>query len=143
MHAQHRRLWFALGIVLGFCGSVPRAADKPSLEPPTVLDLRLTTSNELSGVSRQALIHETESIWREANVQLRWITDTTKPDADRPLRVLVTRRAVTAANAHSWPVGELLRFEDSSAIAMASICCRTYGFVLQPFLLPHLRGFFT
>ena len=121
MHAQHRRLWFALGIVLGFCGSVPRAADKPSLEPPTVLDLRLTTSNELSGVSRQALIHETESIWREANVQLRWITDTTKPDADRPLRVLVTRRAVTAANAHSWPVGELLRFEDSSAIAMASI----------------------
>jgi hypothetical protein len=28
---------------------------------------------------------------------------------------------VTAENTHSWPVGELLRFEDSSAIAMASI----------------------
>jgi hypothetical protein len=121
MTAQYKRIWLALGIVLGFCGTVPRAADKPSLEPPALLNLRLTTSNELSGVSRRALINETESIWRDANVQLRWITGVTKPDAGRPLRILVTRRAVDGANSHSWPVAELLRFEDSSAIAMASI----------------------
>jgi hypothetical protein len=121
MAPQPKRVWLALGIVLGFCGTVPRAVGKSPIEPPAVLNLRLTTSNELSGVSRRALIQETESIWREANVQLRWITDNTKPDDGRPLRVLVTRRAVTAENTHSWPVGELLRFEDSSAIAMASI----------------------
>jgi hypothetical protein len=121
MHTRSKRVLVVSAIVLGFCGTVPRAADNPSLEPATVLNLRLTTSNELSGVSQRALVNETESIWRDANVQLRWLTDHTGTDSGRPLRILVTRRAVTAANTHSWPVGELLRFEDNSAIAMASI----------------------
>jgi len=121
MSTQSKRISVVLGIVLGLWGTAPRAADKPSLEPPTVLNLRLTTSDELSGVSQRALVNETESIWRDANVQLRWITDNTNGDSGRPLRILVTRRAVTARQAHSWPVGELLRFEDRSAIAMASI----------------------
>lgn len=114
-----------LAVVLGVCGATSRAADKPSLEP-TVLNLRLTTSNELPPVSQRALVDESEAIWRDANVQLRWLTGKTGPansdsGAERPLRILVTRRAVTAASTHSWPVGELLRFQDSSAIAMASI----------------------
>ena len=121
MNAGSHRVLVVLVIVLGFCGIAPRAADRTSIDQPTVLSLRLTTSSELSGVSQRALVNETNAIWRDANVQLRWVKDNTDLAADRPLRILVTRRAVTAANAHSWPVGELLRFHDSSAIAMASI----------------------
>jgi hypothetical protein len=122
MDARLRLALLVFSIVLGFCVAAPRAADKkPPREPATVLNLRLTTSNELSGVSQRALVRETESIWRDADVQLRWLTDNSNTDAERPLRILVTRRAVTAASKESWPVGELLRFEDSSAIALASI----------------------
>lgn len=127
MRALSRHVWLTVSIVLGFCGTVPRAADIPSPSPetPSVVYLRLTPSNELSGLSQKALVNEAESIWRDANVQLRWISGNANANANavagRPLRVLVTRRAVTAASTHSWPVGELLRFEDSSAIALASI----------------------
>ena len=121
-----RRVWLALGIVLGCCGSVPRAADKSTVESPTVLSLRLTTSSELSSVSQQALIHETESIWRDARVELRWLSDAVSDEnravvQRRPLRIVVTRRAVNAADHQHLPVGELLRFGDRSAVAMASI----------------------
>ena len=108
-----------LAIVLGFCGTVPRAAGKADVESPTVLKVRLTTSNELSAMSQSALINEAESIWRDARVQLRWIRDN-RTDEDRPLRIVIARREVTAAG-HQWPVAELLRFEDHSAIALASI----------------------
>jgi hypothetical protein len=119
MSAVSRRGVLILGIVLGFCGTVPRAAGKADIEPSTVLKVRLTTSNELSAASQRALINETESIWRDARVQLRWIRDNSK-DEDRPLRIVVARREVTT-NDHQWPVAELLRFEDRSAIALASI----------------------
>ena len=108
-----------LGIVLGFCGTVPHAAGKTDAEFSTVLSVRFTTSNELSAVSQRALINETESIWRDAHVQLRWIRDNST-DADRPLRIVVARRVVAAAD-NQWPVAELMRFEDRSAIALASI----------------------
>ena len=121
-----RRAWLALGIVLGCCGSVPRAAGKTDAASPTVLSLRLTTSSELSSVSQQALIHETESIWRDARVELRWLADAVNDEnravvQRRPLRIVVTRRAVNATDHQHWPVGELLRFGDRSAVAMASI----------------------
>jgi hypothetical protein len=115
-----RRGVMVLGIVLGFCGTVPHAAGKTDVESPTVLSVRLTTSNELSAVSQRALINETESIWRDARVQLRWLREAGSTDDDRPLRIVVTRRTVTATD-HRWPVAELLRFEDRSAIALASI----------------------
>lgn len=108
-----------LGIVLGFCGTVPLAAEKSDAEFPTVLSVRFTTSNELSAVSQRALINETESIWRDAHVQLRWIRDNST-DEDRPLRIVVARR-VAAVTDNQWPVAELMRFEDRSAIALASI----------------------
>jgi hypothetical protein len=121
MDVRSKGVPVVIAVVLGFCGAVLHAADKLPLDPPTILNLRLTASNELSGVSQRALVNETESIWRDANVQLRWLTDNPDTETGRPLRILVTRRAVSAANTHSWPVGELLRFEDNSAIAMASI----------------------
>ena len=108
-----------LGIVLGFCGTVPQAAEKSDAEFPTVLSVRFTTSNELSDVSQRALINEAESIWRDAHVQLRWIRDNST-DEDRPLRIVVARRVVAATD-NQWPVAELMRFEDRSAIALASI----------------------
>jgi len=108
-----------LGIVLGFWGAVPHAAEKSDAEFPTVLSVRFTTSNELSAVSQRALINETESIWRDAHVQLRWIRDNST-DEGRPLRIVVARR-VAAVTDNRWPVAELMRFEDRSAIALASI----------------------
>lgn len=121
MTVVSRRGWMALGIVLGLCGTVPHAAEKLDPEFPTVLSVRFTTSNELSAASQRALIDETESIWRDAHVQLRWIRDNRTTDDDRPLRIVVARRAVTTRDSHRWPVAELLRFEDRSAIALASI----------------------
>ena len=119
MTAVSRRGVMVLGIVLGFWGAVPHAAEKSDAEFPTVLSVRFTTSNELSAVSQRALINETESIWRDAHVQLRWIRDNST-DEDRPLRIVVARR-VTAVTDNRWPVAELMRFEDRSAIALASI----------------------
>ena len=119
MTAVSRRGVMVLGIVLGFWGAVPHAAEKSDAEFPTVLSVRFTTSNELSAVSQSALINETESIWRDAHVQLRWIRDNST-DEDRPLRIVVARR-VTAVTDNRWPVAELMRFEDRSAIALASI----------------------
>jgi hypothetical protein len=119
MAAISRRGVMVLGIVLGFCGTVPHAAGKTDAEFPTVLSVRFTTTNELSAVSQRALINETESIWRDAHVKLRWIRDNST-DEDRPLRIVVARR-VAAVTDNRWPVAELMRFEDRSAIALASI----------------------
>jgi hypothetical protein len=122
MALRSRHGLLALGIVLGLYGSVPQAAEKATaIEGPAVLNVRLTTSSELSNVSQRALINETEAIWRDAHVQLRWIRDNNPVDDGQPLRIVVTRRAVAASSHQRWPVGELLRFEDRSAIAMASI----------------------
>jgi hypothetical protein len=121
MDTRSRRALVVIAIVLGVCETVPRAADTPVAGPGTVVNLRLTTSSELSGVSQRALVNEAEAIWRDANVRLRWVTDNMSPEQERPLRILVIRRVVSASNKHSWPVGELLRFQDSSAVATASI----------------------
>ena len=119
MAAMSRSGVMVLGIVLGLCGTVPHAAEKSDADFPTVLSVRFTTANELSAVSQRALINETESIWRDAHVQLRWIRDNST-DEDRPLRIVVARR-VAAVTDNRWPVAELMRFEDRSAIALASI----------------------
>lgn len=76
MTAASRGVLLVLGIVLGLCGTVPRAAGKADGESAIVLSVRLTTSSELSAVSQRALINEAESIWRDARVQLRWIRTT-------------------------------------------------------------------
>jgi hypothetical protein len=121
MDARSKFALVVIAIALGVCETVPRAADNAAVETGPVLNLRLTTSSDLSRVSQRALVNEAEAIWRDANVRLRWITDNTGAETQRPLRILVTRRTVSASNTHSWPVGELLRFQDNSAIATASI----------------------
>jgi hypothetical protein len=144
MSAVSRRGVMVLGIVLGFCGTVPRAAEKSDAEFPTVLSVRFTTSNELSAVSQRALISETESIWRDAHVQLRWIRDNRSTNEDRPLRIVVARRVVAATD-NQWPVAELMRFEDRSAIALASISAALRIVEEQPELplvdLPAMRQY--
>jgi hypothetical protein len=110
--------------IVGLADPGPRAAVSSNSTAPTatVLNLRLTVSNELPGVSRTALVREADSIWRDAQVTLRWLDGSDTADSGSALRVLVTPRAVSSGTeSHRLPVGELLRFEDSSAIAMASI----------------------
>jgi hypothetical protein len=121
MDVRSKRALVVVVIALGVCETVSRAAGNPVADTGPVLNLRLTTSSDLSRVSQRALVNEAEAIWRDANVRLHWITGNTGAETERALRILVTRRAVSASNTQSWPVGELLRFPDNSAIATASI----------------------
>ena len=122
MNSRYRRGVLIIGIALGLQGTAARAASDAIIPETTpVLNLRLAISNELPDVSRKALINEAESIWRNAHVQLRWFVGDTGPESGPVLKILVTHRAVVTPDGHRWAVGELLRFEDSSAIAMASI----------------------
>jgi hypothetical protein len=124
MALRHAGCWLVvIGIVVGLAdiGSHASEASSPSNQIST-LHLRLTAASELSGISRGALITETESIWRDSPVRLRWLSGSAVPPRGLALRVLVTPRAVASQGAgHRWTVGELLRFEGSGAIAVASI----------------------
>ena len=120
------RVWLLLvGICVGVAESTPKAIfQDPPLQsaPAPVLNLRLTVSHELSGLSKKGLVTETESIWRDGHVRLRWLSGSAEPSSGLTLRVLVTPRAVASSvDGERWTVGELLRFEGSSAIAVASI----------------------
>lgn len=111
-------------IAVGIVGSTPRTAARgTTTEPaPLTLNLRLTVSSELQGVSRRALVREAETIWERGPVRLRWLQPDQAPQSGPSLRVLVTPRAVgSVSEGHRWAVGELLRFEGSTAIAVASI----------------------
>jgi len=91
-------------------------------ERAAVLNLRLTVSSEFPALSRQALVGETSSIWRDGNIRLRWLDSPPPPLTGTTLRVLVTPRAVVSSvEGQNWTVGELLRFGETSAIAVASI----------------------
>jgi hypothetical protein len=119
---RYRSVLLVVGIALGLFETTPKAADSTTIPVATpVLKVRLTISNELPSVSRKALVNETESIWRDAHVQLRWLDGNDGADPGPALRILVTHRAVVTADGQRWAVGELLRFEDSTAVAMASI----------------------
>ena len=89
----------------------------------SALILRLTGADRLSPFSKVALQKQVESIWRAGQVRVRWLGS--KPDASAApaLTILVTPRALASccADGLSWTVGELLRFEGASAIAVASI----------------------
>jgi hypothetical protein len=79
-------------------------------------------STDLSALSRRVLISEADAIWRDANVHLRWLDADALPDSGLSLRVLVAERPVASAVAGPrWPVGELVRFHHSGAMAVASI----------------------
>lgn len=96
-------------------GRIARAA--PSIE----LNLRLTVADNLPATSRQVLVSEAATIWRQEGIRLQWLSGAEAREGTT-LRVLVMPRTVGApADGEPWPVGELLRFEDSRAIAIASI----------------------
>jgi hypothetical protein len=80
-------------------------------------------AEELPALSRQALVTEAEAIWRDGNVRLQWLPGDARVDPRSTLRALVIPRPAAAAVEGStrWAVGELVRFEGPSAIAIASI----------------------
>ena len=115
------RVWFGLAcIALGVLEFTPRTALLANVPGP-ILNIRLTPSQTLSDVSRRALIREAAAIWRSGSVQLRWL-EGNRDSESAALRVLVTPQAVSQrVDEGNWTIGELLRFEGETAIAVASI----------------------
>ena len=118
------RGWLGLAcIALGVLEFAPRTALLANAPSP-VLNLRLTPSQVLSNVSRRAMTREAEAIWRNSSVQLRWLEGNRESHTEA-LRVLVTPQTVSPRadekDEKHWTVGELLRFDGETAIAVASI----------------------
>jgi hypothetical protein len=89
--------------------------------PSIALNLRLTTADNLPPISKGVLVSEAAAIWRQEGIGLHWLSGGDAREG-ATLRVLVMPRTVGAsADGEPWPVGELLRFHDSGAIAVASI----------------------
>jgi hypothetical protein len=114
-------LWcIVVGVVKTSDTRVLTAAEPPSLS--SVLNLRLTVTKGLPQLSTRGLMAEAQSIWQQGRVRLHWLKGSAEPGPGATLRVLVTPRAVASdSDGPRWPVGELLRFEGTSAIAVASI----------------------
>jgi len=81
----------------------------------------MTATEELPPWTRLALLAETQSIWDEGHVRLRWVGR--DENAGAPLLpVLVMARVVPpAGDAAPLTVGELVRREGAPATAIASI----------------------
>jgi hypothetical protein len=114
----------ALFAALAIAARTPAAARSTPLPLPLLhLDVLLTVSPDLAGLSQRTLVAEAERIWAREQVQLRWPAapgGEQRPEA--PLRVLVIARAATRlAGDERWPVGELLPQEGPRALAIASI----------------------
>jgi hypothetical protein len=91
-----------------------------SVAPGRELALQLTSTQALPPRSVSALMTEATSIWKESRVALHWLSTgaETRPDV---LRVLVKAGLVPSGELSPWTVGELVRMEDSRALAIASI----------------------
>lgn len=114
-----------LSTVLGGDGSLPgtaRLVASTESLPLSAIDVRLTVSPDLDPVTRDFLRDEAWAIWHRAGVTLRWVSGP-QDQGSRVLRVLVTPKLVGSSSAGhpEWAVGELLRFAQSGAIAVASI----------------------
>lgn len=108
-------------VVIGGALWTPDAGVLRAAASLPVLNLRLTAVDRLPSTSKATLIAEAESIWQHEGIRLRWLHGSEARAGDT-LRVLVTPRTVGAApDGEPWPVAELLRFEGSAAIAVASI----------------------
>jgi hypothetical protein len=124
--SRHLRGWLGLActllavVELADTGALlAKAADRSS---EVILNLRLTPTSALPAISRRALVGEAGAIWRQGRIQLRWLNHDEGPPAGAELRVLITPHAVSSTSeTGSWSVGELLRFDDSVAIAVASM----------------------
>lgn len=87
-----------------------------------LLNLRLKSTQDLPPFTRLALMAETQEIWEEAHVRVRWIERDDDAAAGPTLRVLLMARAVPAPDDESpFAVGELVRYEGDGAFAIASL----------------------
>jgi hypothetical protein len=101
---------------------LPRTVESAALQPLYSLTALLSVAPDLSGLSKHALLAETERIWRREGVKLVWPA-TSAPEFAAPLRVLViTRReALARGDRERWAVGELVPQTGQRALAIASI----------------------
>jgi hypothetical protein len=84
----------------------------------------LTAAPGLGTAGRTALMLEATRIWDRAGVRLEWIAPVASvPLPINTLRVLAVARPAVQPRAHAqvWVLGELLRFEESKAIARLSL----------------------
>jgi len=82
----------------------------------------MTTTQELPPLTRLALMAETQAIWNDGHVRLRWIARDADADGAPVLPVLVMARVVPPAGDDGpFTVGELIRHERAPAVAVASI----------------------
>ena len=87
-----------------------------------VLNLRLKSTQDLPAFTRLALMTETQEIWDDAHVRLRWIEHDSKAEGGPTLQVLLLSRAVPAPGDESpFTVGELVRYDGAGAFAVASL----------------------
>lgn len=95
--------------------------------PQLTLNLNLATSLELSAVSIGSLVAEVNAIWWNSNMSLSWHTaDVSEPLPAMPesedwLRVLVLARQPGSSEIPTFTVGELVRYEGSRPLAIASL----------------------
>jgi len=114
-------LWLVVAAFV--MGGIDWTPDGGSLRaaPSIALNLRLTAADNLPPTSKRVLVSEAAAIWKQEGIRLQWLSGAESREG-ATLRVLVMPRTVGApADGEPWPVGELLRFEDSRAIAIASI----------------------
>ena len=121
MNPRHRLWALAVATALVLAGQVGISLHASPAPPNEIasLPIRLAASEGLTPLSKKALTTEAAAIWRQSGIDLHWLTSEA---ADPFLRVLVTPQAVVAHGDRSqWTLGELLRFDDSAALAVVSI----------------------
>src|SRR5688572_21428398 len=118
----------AIGLPLSLCtgilflGGIAGTLDARTPEPS--LGVILTTAPDVTPEARTALITEATRIWEKAGVRLEWMLPSgPTPPAFDTLRVLAVRRPAwqTRPRSNSVVLGELLRVNESRAIAMVSL----------------------
>lgn len=102
-------------------GRTPLLGAAPAASPsPIVLNLHLTSTQPLSDAAFDAMAAATESIWRPAHVQVRWV-DRDVQNATQ-LRVVVMARLIPGNDPRApWAVGELVTHDGLPPMAIASV----------------------
>jgi hypothetical protein len=115
---------FAVGVTAfaGLAAALPSSPVLVAAPAALVLNVRLTATQDLPPLARLALMNETQSIWDDGHVRLRWV----RKDADAngaPLLPVILRSGLVPPTGDAAPltVAELVRYEALPAVALASI----------------------
>ena len=98
-----------------------------SARPELTLNITLMSTQELAAWCAGALVAETNAIWWESHLSLRWRTidlydPPPEPEIAGSLKVLLMAREVpNAGGPANFPVGELVQAEGTRPLATASI----------------------